>query len=844
MNGLSPGLALRLARREFRGGLKGFRVFLASLALGVAAIAGVGSLSTSIVEGLRGDARFLLGGDVDLRLQHRTAEADQLRYLDLNAARLSAIVRMRAMGRAPEADSRSLIELKAVDSAYPLTGAIETAPAAPLADLLGRGDGGDWGVIVDPNLLTKLGIGIGDTLSIGDAVFTVRATIVKEPDRVTSIAQFGPRAMISTGALNATGLIQPGSQVRYHYRVTLPPQTGLHQWIEDLKEAFPQAGWRIRGLDEAAPGMRRFIDRMTLFLTFVGLTTLLVGGIGVGNAVKSYLDGKTETIATLKCLGASGRLIFTTYFLQIMGLAVIGVALGLIVGAAAPYLAAEALSGLLPVPPRTGLYLAPLALAAAFGLLTAATFALLPLARAQEIPAGNLFRAFVAPLTGRPKAVYLIALLLGTAALAGLTVGTASRTDAALWFVGGAAATFALLRGAALAVMSLAARLPRPRGAEWRLAVTNLHRPGASTPSTVVSLGLGLAVLIAIVLIQANLNRQINERLPNAAPSLFFLDIQPNQVAAFDQTVTGFPDTSDFRRVPSLRGRIVKIAGVPVEEVDIAPDARWAVRGDRALTYAATASEESDIVAGKWWPENYAGPPLISLDADLARGFGVDVGDTLTFNILGREITAEIASLREIDWRSLRFDFAVIFAPGALEGAPHTHIAAVHAPASEEAAIEKAVSDGFSNVSAIRVREALEAVSQILAGIGTAVRSTASVTLLAGALVLSGAVAAARRRRIYDAVVFKVLGATRGRVLKAFLLEYGLLGLCTGLIATVIGAITAWAVMVFLMESDWTFFPGGVAMTVLACLAVTLAIGFAGTWRALGQKAAPHLRNE
>ncbi len=351
-------------------------------------------------------------------------------------------------------------------------------------------------------------------------------------------------------------------------------------------------------------------------------------------------------------------------------------------------------------------------------------------------------------------------------------------------------------------------------------------------------------MLVAVVLIQGNLNSQINERLPQEAPSLFFIDVQPDQVADFDRTVTGVQGASNFRRMPSLRGRIVKIAGVPVEDVKIAPEAAWAVRGDRALTYAAEPSEDSEIVKGEWWPTDYAGPPLISLDSDLARGFGVDIGDTLTFNILGREITARIASLREIDWRSLRFDFAVIFAPGALEGAPHSHIAAVHAPPAAEEVIEKAVTDRFANISSIRVREALEAVSTILAGIGTAVRSTASVTLVAGALVLAGAVAAARRRRVYDAVVFKVLGATRGRILRSFLLEYGLLGLCTAAIAAAIGTVTSWAVMVFLMETDWTFYPGDVAIALLACLSAILAVGFAGTWRALGQKAAPHLRNE
>ncbi|MBL6927902.1 MAG: ABC transporter permease [Rhodospirillales bacterium] len=846
MNGF--GLAVRLARRELRGGLKsgfrGFRIFIACLALGVAAIAGVGSISESVVAGLRADARTLLGGDVELRLQHRAADAEQLVWLRDHSVRQSSTVRMRAMARpVGSADGRALVELKAVDAAYPLVGALMADPQIAQSELLARRDG-VWGVAVDANLLTKLGIARGAHVRIGEAEFEVRAVITREPDRVASVIAFGPRAMIAAAALEDTRLIQPGSQIRYYYRLALAPGTDVAAWIENVKTAFPQAGWRIRGVDDAAPGIRRFIERLTLFLTFVGLSTLLVGGIGVGNATKSYLDGKTATIATFKCLGAPGHLVFAVYMLQIMGLAVLGIIAGLVFGAAAPALAMEALSGLLPVQPRGGIFAGPLLVAAAFGVLTAATFALWPLARALDVPAANLFRAFIAPLEGRPRASYIIVVFIGAALLAALTVGTAADVRAALWFVGGATATFAVLRLAASAVMRLAARAPRPRGAEWRLALANLHRPGTSTPSTVVSLGLGLAVLVAVVLIEGNLTRQVDERLPKEAPALFFIDVQPHQTAVFDEMVTGTQGASNYRRVPSLRGRIIRIAGTVVEDAEIAPESRWAVRGDRALTYAATPTKESKIIAGKWWAADYSGPPIISLDAGLARGFGVGLGDKLAFNILGREIEAEIVSLREIDWRSLRFDFAVIFAPGSLEGAPHTHIAAVHGSPETEAMIEKAVTDKFSNVSSIRVREALEAVSNILAGIGVAVRATASVTVLAGGLVLAGAVAAARRRRIYDAIVFKVLGATRTRILAAFLLEYGLLGLCTGLIAAAVGAITAWAVMVFLMQSEFVFFPVAVGLTVVACLAATLAVGFTGTWRALGQKAAPHLRNE
>jgi putative ABC transport system permease protein len=837
-------LAARLARRELRGGLKGFRVFLACLTLGVAAIAGVGSLSSAVTSALRADAGRLLGGDIDIRLIHRPADPDQRAYFRA-AGEFSEITEIRAMARrgGDGPVRRTLVEVKGVDAAYPLIGTFATKPQVRLSDALAK-HGETWGTVVDRNLMTKLGLGIGDEMTIGDARFRIEAEIVLEPDRVATVVSFGPHVVVHSDAIEATGLVQPGSQIHYHYRLKLPPRTNVKAWITRTSETFPNAGWRIRDTDGAAPGLNRFIVRMTLFLTFVGLTTLLVGGIGVTNAVTSYLDGKTRTIATLKCLGASAGLVFKTYLLQILGLAGVGVAIGLAIGGAVPWLASGILSEQLPVKIQGGIHAAPLAVAAVFGLATALTFTVWPLARARDIPAAHLFRDSVDHDRVFPRGLYLAAVGGGAALLIALTMLFAGDPWFAMWFVLGAGASLVVLRGAAWAMTRLAARIKRIPNPEWRLAIANLHRPGAATASVVVSLGLGMGVLVAIALIEGNLNNQIKERLPDMAPAFFFIDIQPDQAAAFDHAVTGVPGAGEYKRVASLRGRIVKIDGVPVEQVDIASDSQWAVRGDRALTYLAEPSEESQIIAGNWWPTDYRGEPLISLDADLARGFGVGLGDTLTLNILGREIEGKITSLRAIDWRTLRFDFAVIFSPGVLDAAPQTHIAAMRAPETAEDAIEAAVNQGFDNVSVIRVREALQAAADLLAGIGIGVRATAAVTLSAGILVLAGAVAAGRRRRIVDAVVFKVLGATRAMVLRAFVVEYGILGLATGLIAAVIGTATAWAVIVWLMEAIWIFIPGSVAWVVALSITVTMVFGFAGTWRALGQKAAPILRNE
>ncbi|MEO5335266.1 MAG: FtsX-like permease family protein [Magnetospirillum sp. WYHS-4] len=476
--------------------------------------------------------------------------------------------------------------------------------------------------------------------------------------------------------------------------------------------------------------------------------------------------------------------------------------------------------------------------------MTAATFALWPLAQAREIPAAALFRARILPPgASPPRPLFVLLFLAAIGALATLTVATAVHKPFALAFVGGALGTLAALRGGAEGLMALAKRIPA-RSASWRLALANLHRPGSGTTAVVLSLGVGLAVLVAVAGIEGNLSRQIAHRLPEGAPAYFFLDIQDAQVEAFDRTVDGLPGTSGYKRVASLRGRIVAIAGTPAEKRAIDPAVAWAVRGDRSVTYAKLPPEGAEISAGAWWPADYSGQPLISLDAGVARGFGIGIGDSLTVNVMGRDIEGTIASLREIDWRSLRFDFAVIFSPGVLEAAPHGHIAALRVTPDREEEVEKALADAFPNVTAIRVREALEAAQRILEGVGGAIRSVGGLTILAGSLVLAGAIAATRRRRAYEAVVFKVLGATRRQVMGAYLLEYAVLGFATAAAGTAVGVTTGWAVVRHLLGMGWTFLPGPAAWTALLCLGVTMAAGTLGTLHALGEEAVRHLRNE
>ncbi|MDP6345675.1 MAG: FtsX-like permease family protein, partial [Alphaproteobacteria bacterium] len=558
----------------------------------------------------------------------------------------------------------------------------------------------------------------------------------------------------------------------------------------------------------------------------------------------SFLEGKTATIATLKCLGAPAGLVFRAYLLQVMLLTALGVALGLAVGAGLPLLLSGLLDELLPFKAQFGFHPLPLLLAAVYGFLTALAFAIWPLARAREVPAGALFRDLAAPLLARPRWQYMALTLAVFAALAGLAILTAEERRFAIWFVCGAMGAMLAFLAAGNGIVDLARWLPRPRWSVLRLAMANLHRPGAPTVPVVQSFGLGLSVLVAVMGVEGNMSVQVTERLPERAPAFFFIDILPDQVTPFEKLAMAIDGVLAVERVPALRGRIVKVNGVDAAEVKVAPEAAWAVRGDRGLTYAAERPDSAEVVAGKWWPADYRGPPLVSFDAAIARGLDIGIGDRLTVNVLGREIEATIGNLRRIDWSTLGINFVIVFAPGALEGAPHTFVATAKTTEAAELPLQTAVTDSFANVTAIRVREALEAVNQILRNIGIAVRATASVTLAAGILVLAGAITASHRRRVYDSVILKVLGATRRRVLLTYLAEYALLGLVTALLAAGIGTAAAYAVVAEIMNLPWYWMPASVAGTALLCLALTLGAGMTGTWLALSQKPAPLLRNE
>lgn len=828
--------AITVSRRELRSGIHRFGVFFAALFLGVFAIAVVGSFTAAARRGLLADAASLLGGDIEIRLAHRTMNSDQRDSLD-KLGEVSMVASLRTMAFAASGDGRGLVELKAVDGLYPLYGQPLLQPSQDFRAALTKG------ALVEESLLLRLKMAVGDQLRLGDLQLPIVGVLKNEPDRIIRAFSLGPRVMISLASLEQTGLVQPGSLVNYGYRLRLPVETEARNVKDLIQKEFPEAGWRIRTWHDAAPRIRRFLDRMSTNLTLLGLCALLVGGLGVSGAVRGYLDSKMLNIATMKCLGATGRTIFASYLAQVIFLGAIASTLGLGLATAVPFIVKQIAGSSLPIPFEPAIFPGVLLAASLFGLLIALLFSIKELGAASKIPPAILFRGYSGVVWKRSGRRIQLATVILAALLVTLTIATSADTRMASWFAIGACCCFLIFRVATAVIIRLARYLPKPKDPRYSLGLRNIYRRGSPARSVMFSLGLGLTSLVLISQVHANLVALVDNEIPRDAPAFFLLDLQPDQVEPFEQLVANSPDITKSKRFPTLRGRIAAIKGIAVEDAKIDPSVEWAVRGDRFLSYSQEMPEGTKLVSGSWWDgEQTNKGERVSITADLAKGFGVKVGDSLSVNILGRDITATIASVREVDWSNMQLNFALLFAPGILEGAPQTHIAAIHVPVEQEAAAYRQITDQFPNVSVIGVREVLQNVSRALGRLGTAFSAMAAVALVVSLLVLAGALSADQHRRIHDSVIFKVCGATRIDIILSFAFEFLLLGLCAGLIATLVGSLAAWGILTRLMDTPYTLYPEVVLFTLGSAILLTMFLGLAGTWKALGQRPSIYLR--
>jgi putative ABC transport system permease protein len=845
--GLRLPLALRIALRELRAGAGRLSIFVLCICLGVAAVAAIGSLSASLDEALARQGRLLIGGDLSFELIHRQADSAERAALE-GLGRVSESASFRAMARS-SAGKSALVEVKAVDDAYPLYGDVSIIRAEQQGPVWRKSDV----VLVERTLLERLNLDVGSTIRIGDAKVTIGGILGEQPDRLADRLAYGPKLLMSRETLTHTGLVQPGSLIRWTYRVKLPEARAadkdyLTETRNKIEKQFPQSGFAIHDWTDPAPSLRRDADRFTQFISFVGLTALLLGGIGVGNAIRSYMAKKREVIATFKCLGATSRLVLAVYLIQALLLASVGIAIGLLIGALTPALLAALYAGALPITLAVEPHPMPLIAAALAGLLTMVLFVLWPLGRAASVSPAVLMRAHLTEEGERSPWPYAAGSAAAGIALFALAIAASEERIITASISAGIVLAFLLLTGFGSLLQRLASRLRRAKPPSLSLALASIGAPGSLARAIAVSLGLGLGLLVATALIHRALLKEIEGNIEADAPAYYFIDVEESDVGKFADTVKAIVPDAKLDDAPMLRGRIVALKDMPAEKVEADPDARWVLSGDRGLTYTDDVPPASTLVDGKWWPKDYSGPPLVSFDAELAKGLGLKLGDTITVNILGRNVDARIASLRKIDWESLAINFVMVFSPNTLAGAPHRALTTLELPKGTDPALEgkviQALSERFPLVTAVKVGDIVAAAKELLTKVMTGIKATAGVTLLIGAAVLAGAIAAGQQQRKYLAVLYKTLGATRWRIVSAELLEFGLLGLATALLSVVIATFTAWALCKWAFDVTFVFSSLAVLETVLLALALVLAVGALNTWRVLSAKAAPYLRTE
>jgi putative ABC transport system permease protein len=834
-------LALSLALRDLRGGFSGFTIFLICIALGTGAIGAINSLSDAIQDALAREGRVLLGGDVEATLVHRQASPEEAAYLRPFGA-VSEVATMRAMARRPDGSAQALVDLKAVDDAYPLYGAVTSEEGDGLASVK------QGGLAVDRSILDQLQVSLGDSVSIGNSSLPVKAVIEQEPDRLAAGPALGVRILLSSDALKKTGLVEPGSLVRWAYRI----KTGTgapSDFRKELASKFPEAGFLVRDSSDPSPGVRSTLKRLTEFLTLVGLTAMFTGGIGVANAVAAFVERRRMTIATYKSLGATQRIIFRVLFIEIGLLALLGILIGFAIAAGVPWLIASLMAGFVPIAIEPGLQWQALALAALFGLLTALPFILWPLGRAEQVRAAELFRS-----DGEdrrlPPPFYWTSSLLIMGLLAVLAVSLAREHRIAGFTCAALFAVFVLFWSTGAGIRRLAASLTRPKRPEMALALANIGGPASLSRTIALSLGAGLTLLTAISLVDASLSDELKRRLPERAPSYFFIGIPKRELSAFEELLSGNAPGAKITTAPMLRVRLMALRGVPADQIKVPSSAEWVLTGDRGITYSDALPSGSQITEGAWWPADYEGEALVSFEADLGNALGLKIGDTVTVSVLGRSLTAKIANFRKVRWGSIDINFVMIFSSNALRQAPFTYLATLTWPegqqpdAKAEANVTKAISAAYPVVSAIRVRDALNAVNRIFEKVMRAVRIAGSVTLIMGALVVAGALITAQRRRIYEAVVLRTLGSAKRRIVLAHLIEYLTLAVSLSIIAAGLGLAAAYVIVKYVMDLSFSLSVYALLQPSILETIFVIALGALGTLRVLSAKPAHYLRSE
>lgn len=847
---MKAGSWLALAARESRGSAGRLIFFAACLSVGVAAVVAVAGLSQALDSGIRAQARQLLAADIAVSSRRPIPDEVIEAIESISGARRTDVVEMPSVvsRSTVRVDSDSpgpslLCELKAVGSGYPFYGEVVTEPARPLESLLG-----DDRVLVGPELLVRLDMSVGEKLRVGNEQYEIAGTVTSETDRLKVGVTLGPRVLLSIAGLERSGLLGLGSRVGHRVLVGLADGSApadLEAAAAAVRDAVANPEFvDVETYNEAQPALRTALARVERFLGMVALLSLLIGGIGVAQAVRAWLASRLDSIAVLRALGVRPREVFLLYLAQTASLALVGSVFGALVGALAARAVPGFLENLIPVQIEVGWQPVAMVRGIALGVGVAVIFGLRPLFDVLRVPPVRVLRRDADPLpVGKFLATVLFSILvIGVMTTAMLQSGSLVR--GVLFGVGLIVAAAALALGAWI-VVRLVGRVPRDLGSvALRHGLAALARPGSGTLGAVVALGLGVLTVLGMYLIQQSLSAQLKADLPADAPTAFFIDIQPDQWDGVRATLEEF-DAESVDSVEVVVARLQSINGVPVgdlvsEDEEESRRQRWVLTREQRLTTMETLPEDNVVIDGALWSD--PSRPEVSVEQDYAEDMGVAVGDTVVFNIQGVPLELLVSSIRTVEWERFSINFFVVVEPGVLDDAPRYRIATARLAPATELPIQDSLAAKFPNVTMLRIRELLEKIVTVLEQVGFGVRFLGAFTVLAGIAILAGAISAGALTRGRQVALYKTLGMTRAQVALVFAVEYALIGLVAGILGTVGGVALAVAVIRFGLEIAWAWAPAVYAASVAATVGLSVVAGLAASTRALAVRPLTVLR--
>ena len=774
-----------------------------------------------------------------------------------------------------------LVELKAIEPAsYPLYGRVVTEPDGSLEQLLAPVTSAChrspcFGALAQESLLIRLNLTIGSELQIGQASFLITAVLKKEPDRMADGFSLGPRVLISREALKATDLVKLGSRIRERYRLKIPNSVMLQPLIHELRGRLSEEGAQINSFRDAQPRLRRFLDQLHVYLGLIGLTILLVGGIGVSCTIQGFITQKIPIIATLKTLGADSAQVIRLYLTQSLFLGGFGSLVGGMIGIAFHGILPLVLQGIIPETMPSHPTLLPIVRGVAIGILATLAFSLWPLLAIRHVSPAFIFRHAVdesvrslarpsSSMVARYGAILrnwwkdrarMMVSLLMAAAVTGLAMWQAHSLTLGAFFAGACALAVLLLLGGTGLFYRMLRHVQVPQRYLLRHAVMNLQRPGNFTHAMTLAIGIGVMLMVTLTIVQRSLLELIGNQIPSNAPSFFFIDIQPDQQPLFAELLTQRFPNSPYELVPVVRSRLHAINGQPIDpEAHKGQRNGWYFTREYVVTTSAALPKDNILTSGHWWDETgkeashithtTADLPFISVEEEAAKHLGLTVGSTVTLDIQGIPLVAQVSSFRQVDWSSFSMNFFMIVEPGALQGAPFTYIATTRVPKALEIPLQQAIVAVMPNVTAINVGDVLENIARIFRQLTMGIQALALLCLMTGAVVMIAAISINRYRRLHELAILKAMGGSRRLLLFSLGVEFGVIGACAGLVGLGLGCLLAWSLLHVFFDLTWTFDPFLLLTGLLLTMLLTLITGFFSTYRLLGFPPLSVLRQE